>query len=320
MKDVITFGAFLALSLIAIIIAIYVLSATLLGRAKTLLKTQLGKEDQQHIIDTRKRIESLTLELQKTQPTGTIGDQLKKQINDLNAKEDEYKSSLRKIERSFRPLALNWGVLFPSSILLLALIFISLAAYGNSVSWTTIAQLIVFILGILCEFSAIAFIVFSLRLIEKVAVSSDELLLKMTVDAFKIAQKDMRNEETPFVAINITDPTFPLDVQAGSTFSIKGYIELLNGPSANSFYLHCGIPMDFEYDPPKDFSINTNYNASTPFKNKVLLQNLTLVPNNSMGFSVSIKAPTKKQQYKIYFAPAGSGMTQPWVFLNITTI
>lgn len=219
----------LALVLIGIIITVFVLTVTLLGRAAKLAKEKRTETEQKSKQEFDKDIATLNQKL-KENPSDLGG--LKKQIADLESKKNYTENQLKELEIKYRALGLKESVFAPGGLFLTSLVF------GNwiiLISQSQIWKFISFSLSLIFLAYGIKKIKLTLQAVSDVSLSTDDYQSAQLQNALIQALKTVENEKEPRPSIIFKEKSpfiFKINTEATIEFSIilltPGNIEAKN--------------------------------------------------------------------------------------------
>ncbi len=201
---------YLALALLAIVITVFVLAVSLLGRAVRISSEEQQKAEQERQQHNREQLVGIQGELDTAKETGKRPD-----IEKLELSLEKLKGQIKKHERKIawilwkpRLLKATWGVFIPGILFLFSAVFASLALnFQTSLN----LSLYLWILSLISMLSGVTLICLILRVIEGVAVTTDETsfirqkeMLKTALIEFNESNKpklsfQFRDDEPPFI-------------------------------------------------------------------------------------------------------------------------
>ncbi|MBA7467212.1 hypothetical protein ES707_02424 [subsurface metagenome] len=239
---------FLALGLLTIVITIFVFAVSLLGRAMEAAARSENEKLAERKENNAKEMTAMKKEIEKAEASGQIPRGMIRRLKKLEERDKKFDKELSKIRRAPELLTVKSGVLPVGSCLLAALILSGAAWYlsnGQVFSW--IIPVLIWILGLAAIGYSIYGIYRCLRVIESVAITSEEAALKRTVEAFKIAEKELEEEKKPELALAFEDKQPPFHVEAEAETSLTINIRLSSGDVARKPEVIFVAPPDFEF-------------------------------------------------------------------------
>lgn len=328
MANIYGYFIFLDFTLLAIIIAIYVLSATMLGAAKSITETQLKTEAERHVKQLTDSITSVKEELTKQEKAKNpleTEESLRAQLKQLESEKTKNSHNLQKINQLLKSLSLKHAVFIPCAVIILSMILFSLASYGISVEWSQKWHLLLFVLGIVAIFITGWLMVKPLQSIQNIAISTEQQSRSNLVEALKTAlredRRDLKEESKPLVKVEIKTPRFPLTLALGQEQLIAGEIYLEKGELAQNVSLHFGVPLPFIFT---QFGttplVNAEALAGKLYFDTATINNATLVPGQKYQFFLKIINSTQPGSFLIYYSVHGAGLTQQFSYLGVTII
>jgi len=288
---------FLALTVLGILVTIFVFAVALLGRALEVAAqaekeklTERKKNNEQEMGKIKKEID---------EAKGQIPKGLTKKLLKLEKKDKEFEKDLSKIRRAPELLTVKGGVI-PAGIFLIAALTLS------GVSWylSTIGNLLP-IVPVLVWVPGLGFVGYSvfricrtLKVIENVAITSEEAALRRTVEAFKTAQAELEEAKKPKLKLVFSPKKSSFEIEAGKQTSLRFLVYVVQGDIARHAAAYFFAPPDFEFpgheswrqrEDSKDFEnfVSTRYDLKDVRKT---------ISNPGV---LNIKAPTKTGSYAI---------------------
>ncbi len=239
---------FLALGLLAIVITIFVFAVSLLGRAMEAAAKSENEKLAERKENNAKEMTAMKKEIEKAEASGQIPRGMIRGLKKLEKRDKKFEKELSKIRRAPELLTVKGGVLPVGSCLLAALILSGGAWYlsnGQVFSW--IIPVLIWILGLAAIGYSIYGIYRCLRVIESVAITSEEAALRRTMEAFKISQKELEEERKPELSLEFKGKKFPLHVKTDSEESLTLSLDLAKGDFAEDVVVHIGVPPGFDF-------------------------------------------------------------------------
>ena len=239
---------FLALGLLAIVITIFVFAVSLLGRAMEAAAKSEKEKLAERKENNAKEMTAMKKEIEEAEANGQIPRGMIRKLKKLEKRDKKFGKELSKIRRAPELLTVKGGVLPVGSCLLGALILNGGAWYlsnGQIFSW--IIPVLIWILGLVATGYSISRIYQCLKTIESVAITSEESALKRTVEAFKIAEKELEEEKKPELALAFEGKQPPFHVEAEAETSLTINIRLSSGDVARKPEVILVAPPDFEF-------------------------------------------------------------------------
>lgn len=287
---------FLALALLAILITIFVFAVSLLGRAME----AAAKTEKEKLLERKennvKAMEAIKKKIDEAE--GQIPKGLTKQLEKLEKADGEFDRELAKIRKAPELLTVKGGVAPPASYLLGALI-LSAGAWGLS-DMQNFVPVTFWILGLAAIVYSIFRIYRSLKVIESVAVTSEEAALKRTVEAFKIAQKALEEERKPELALKFEGKLPPFHMKAGSELTLDFHLDLVKGEEAIEPRVYFLAPPGFSFPGRKEYKQRADHPYIPNYITTVI--KLTDVPSMLVSpGSVVLKAPFEANTFSLFY-------------------
>ena len=129
---------FLSIALLAIVVTVFVLAVSLLGRAVRLSVEEQTQAEEKRKQDTENEIKEIQRKLDQAKTQGWLDvEDLTKNLSDLNRKETRHLWKLRWIKIKPKLLTASWGALVPGAFFLISVIFSALALHLQNGGLTT---------------------------------------------------------------------------------------------------------------------------------------------------------------------------------------
>jgi hypothetical protein len=295
---------FLALGLLAIVIAVFVFAVSLLGRA---META-ARDEQAKLAERKDRnaeaIVAIKEDIAEIESGNKIPKRLTRQLKKLQSQNDKFEKELGKIRKAPDSLTASGGVFHPCAFLLIALVLSSIAWYLSTIAnveW--MIPLFIWILSLVAIGYSTYRICISLNVIQDVAITSEEAWIKKTVEAFKIAEKELEDERKPQLELYFPDEQPPFHIEAQSEIRINYNLRITRGNIAKNvsiaFWLQPKLefvdtvkPLPAPYSPYKDYA-------------SAIFSVLDIRASMGRNLHLKVKAPSETGNYiiayKLYF-------------------
>lgn len=242
---------FLALTLLAIVITVFVFAVSLLGRAVEAAAESESDKLAERKEDNAKQMAAIKKEIEESEASGQIPKGLIHRLKKLEKRDEKFEKELSKIKRAPELLTVRGAVVHPGISLGIALVFTGLAWYLSSLAIPTV-PVIIWILGLAAIGYSISRIYKSLRVVESVAITSEEAALIREKEALKMAFREHEEAKKPKLELMFEGKEFPLHVKADSEVKLTLMIHMLKGDSAEDVSVHFAIPPSFDFPHEKD--------------------------------------------------------------------
>ncbi len=210
----------LDLILIGVIITIFVLTVTFLGRAAKLARDIKTETEQKSKQEFDKEISLLQ---QKVKDSPDDLESLKQQISELEEKKKYTVDQLNLLEKKYNALGLKESVLLPGTLFLLSLIFGNwVILISGKQSWECAS----FLLALIFLVCGVNKIISALRTISDVSLNTDDHQFKQLENALTQALKTVESDKEPRPVVKFIE-TPPFVFKANSSGEIKFEIDLL---------------------------------------------------------------------------------------------
>lgn len=157
-------------------------------------------------------------------------------------------------------------------------------------------QFLYFGLGLVTLSFGIVFICLTLRVIESVAVTSEEAAFTREVEALKKAMKETEEEKKPKLKVSLNEKMLPISMRPESNKDIEFKLEIGRGDIAKQTGLFVHAPSGFEFLPESV--------RCTPYAENVVsafLSGGNVLQGIEKRVKVTIKAPLQPNQYIILY-------------------
>jgi hypothetical protein len=288
---------FLALALLAIVVAIFVFAVSLLGRAMQAAATSEREKLTERKESNVREMEAMQKDIEKAKETGRIPKGLIRKLKKLEKRDRNFEKELSKIRRAPELLTVRGGVVHPGIFLGIALVLTGVAWYLSGIEIPT-APVIMWGLGLAAIGYSIYRIYRSLKVVESVAITSEEAALKRTVEAFKIAQKELEEERRPELRLSLVDEKFPLRVRADSESSFRLRLNLTKGEFAEDVEIHVCLPPGFDFPNEQTYTLSSSH----PYPNYIgMVWRKGRIIQLDYQRTITFKLPSTAGKYNIVF-------------------
>lgn len=234
---------FVAIGLLAIIITVFVLAVSLLGRA-----VKLSLEDQEKAENNRKAdTERTRAELKGKLDQATYDrESLEKSLKEYKKKVEKHDRTLRWIRWKPNFLKANWGVFVPGLFFIIVIGISAFARYQLG-QLNTDFQYLYFGLSLFALSVGIVFICLTLKVIEGVAITSEETASVRQKEIYKAAMIELEELKRPYLDIQFRGIKFPLKLKINTECELQAIVRLLKGEIAENIETHIGLPIEFKF-------------------------------------------------------------------------
>lgn len=287
---------FLAIALLAIAITVFVLAVSLLGRAVRMSVEEQEKVEKDRKEDNDKRLQEIQGELDRAKKKGIQPDikRLDKILKGLKRKERIHLLKLWWIKRKPAFLRASWGALIPGAFFLIAIVLSVLALYWAHEA--SIASIYMW-LAVAAMFFGICFVCLTLKVIESVAVTSEETAFSREVQRMKTALREFEEERKPELRLEFRDKQPPFSMVTESEESIKFGVGLSKGGIARKVEVAFFAPSGFKFPD----STSTRPAIFLPDYATTLIEVGDVSEPLVTPRSVKLKAPSKPKTYLVFY-------------------
>lgn len=252
---------FLAVTLLAIVITIFVFAVSLLGRAVEVASREQEKTTREQKDATEREIAEMQKQISALMKKKRIGQELReleKRLKQLRKQDKNFEKKLSRIGSMPELLRVKGAVIHPGISLGIALTLTGVAWYLSSIGIPTVPA-IIWGLGLAAIGYSIYRIYRSLKVVESVAITSEEAALKRTVEAYKIAQKELEEEKKPELQLTFRGKEFPLHVKADSEVSLPLELRMRKGNFAEDVSVHIIASPGFDFLGLKSYTLDSDH-------------------------------------------------------------
>lgn len=294
---------FLAVTLLAIVITIFVFAVSLLGRAVEAASREQEKTTREQKDATEREIAEMQKQVSDLMKKKRIGQELReleKRLKQLRKQDNNFAKKLSRIGRAPELLRVKGGVLPPAISLGIAMILTGLAWYlPNTIQTFTVPiPFIIWILGLAAIGYSISCIYRSLRVVESVAITSEEAALMREKEALKMAFKELEEERKPKLELEFYGEKLPLRMKSNSEKEVEVRLSLVQGDEAVDILLYLAAPPGFDFPGEETYT----QDADHPTVPNYITANIPS-PNIKKGIAqplkIKIKAPARKDKFDL---------------------
>ncbi len=291
---------FLSIGLFAVVITVFVLAVSLLGRAVNMAIEGQEKANKEQKEADEKELGKIQGELSEAKEEGRRPDvqRLSKAINSLKRKKRINNWKLKWINAKPKFLGALWGAFIPGAFLLTSAIISIVAIYiGNGTPEMFPYLLIAGIaLGV-----GICFICLSLKVIEGVARVSEDVAFQRDVDIFKTSLRDVEKEKKAKLALQFHKESPPFHVKADSVVTIDYTVGLIEGKYVDDVRLFFFAPKGFDF-PGQPTLIQPEDSESAPgYLTAIINIQGSILRNIIQPGRIGIKMPSEADKYPLYY-------------------
>lgn len=246
MESIYQLTFFLALALLAIVITVFVLAVSLLGRAVKMSSKEQEKAAKEQKDTTEKEIVKIEKEITEARKTGQLNiEQLENRLKQMRKQDKKYERALRHIKAKPKFLRARWGALIPGAFFVGSIILSGLAV--NLLDSAFIASLCLWGVALITIGTGIYLICQSLIVIEGVAITSEETAFVREAEVFKTALRELEEEKKPKLAFLFVDKQPPFHIGSGEELEVEFDIFLIQGTIAKKPEVAIFAPPSFDF-------------------------------------------------------------------------
>jgi len=305
---------FLGTAFLAITVTVYVLAVSLLGRAVRLSSEEQVREEEERTKDIESRIKEIHKELDEAKAKNRIDvRKLTNDLQDLERKESQHKWKLRWIRIKPKLLTSGWGVLLPGFFFLTAITLSAFALYQSTIPnldyqvrylWFAIFAMVV----------GMFVVCLILKVIEGIAISSEETSFIREKDMLKSVFREIEEEKRPELRLDLGEYLPPLHLAADSESTFEFGVGLSKGNIANNPIVYFLAPKGFDFvEAQKGPRPTGRYKEMVSVKYE--LKNIRKPFYNL--FIVKLKAPSKANTYTLIYELVCDGFDSGYNELDV---
>lgn len=291
---------FLALTLLAIVVTVFVFAPSLLGRALKVAAS--GERDKltERRNNIAKEMQDLKIEIAKGEANGQIPTGLRRSLNKLEKIDKKFEKELSKIRKTPKSLTVKGGIVPSSALLLAALILSGVAWYLSNIQvFTWVVPILVWILAVLAIGSSIYRMYQSLRVIEGVALTSEETALVRDTEVFKRALEEVEEHKRPELQLAFPGNQPPFHMRANTEMSLALRLSLIKGDLAEHVSVHLLAPPGFGFPHSETYLLPPDHYYANYIGTQWQIETAVRGPTHEK--TLSIKAPSKVGSFRIVY-------------------
>ena len=315
---------FASLTLLAIIVAIFVLAASLLGRAIHQASEEQRRESEREKDEAEAQAAKLgkaIAEVQKKLNSADTAEAINSLKKELRQYEKECKASKKKSRKAarrygrYRVLTVQWGIL-PSSVLVL--VSLVLAAAGDAVTDDVAGYALLSLSGLLLV-GACYRIYQSLGVVQGVAVTTEEAQFEREAQALGAALERHEEKRRPRLALNFRDRKPPYTFKVGAEEVITFVVSLKRGDIARHASVLFFAPEGFEFPGKTTWRQHADF---SPLPNALTAEVPLgdLIAAISFAQSVTMKLPAKVGVYTVKYRLCCEGFEGEYEQIQVNLI
>lgn len=286
---------FLSIALIAIVATVFVIAASLLGRAieeASREQTEIAERESREFDET---IAGLQQKLKAAKTPKAIGD-LQKELDEYERKKRKLEKDSERISQRYGLLTVKGAVLYPGTFFLISLVLAGAASYLATVPLVSAANSL-WGLALLALAWGCYRILQCLKVIQSVAITSEEAQLKRTTQAFEIALERHEEARRPKLELEFKKRKPPFSFKSGVEETIEFGITLEQGDAAKGAEVWFFAVEGFEFPKVRTWYQDSNFVIPNALTTSFSLGDLK--SGISYNRSLTIKTPLKIDEYSL---------------------
>jgi ABC-type multidrug transport system fused ATPase/permease subunit len=285
---------FLAIALIAIVATVFVIAASLLGRAieeSSREHAEIARRESREFDET---IAGLRQKLNKAKKAKTI-DELKKEIKEYEKKKKEREKDLKRISQRYGLLTVKGTVLYPGMFFLISLVLAGAARYVATLPSVAAANSL-WGLSLVALIWGSYRILQCLKVIQSVAITTEEAQFKRTTQALEMALERHEESKRPTLGLEF-EKKLPFIFRPSAVENIEFKIGFYQGDKAKAAEVWFFAPEGFEFPRRDTWHQSSDYAIPNAITAKVVLGDLRRWFKHKNR--ITIKTPPKVGDYNL---------------------
>lgn len=294
----------LGIALLALVIPVFVLTVSLLGRAIENATREREQAERRQRNETQNKIETVKQALDEAQTSGDL-QKVPDYKKDLRRLQKLGKRRLRRIERSSQVLTAEGSVVYPGLLFLLAT---ALSSSALLLSGRPIGAVKFLNWGLVPWLFSLAFTVLGilrlwkcLKVVQSIAVTSEEATFRHNVTALKQALREVQEETLPEIRLLWRGEAPPFVFEAKTTTTIGFAMTLSRGPVAEHTETWFFAPPGFEFPDMRSWLQDDDHGDISGFVTTAIKETEPLIKGTNYVRSLKIKMPQKEGAYTLYY-------------------
>ncbi|MEK7281957.1 MAG: hypothetical protein AAB037_06390 [Chloroflexota bacterium] len=299
----------LSVALLVIIITVFVLSVTLLGRALESARVAAKEAHQKEKENLVNSLTQLEQRLKAAEQKGDLIEDIKRQIEEHEKERKAIEKKAKTALRDFELLKVRGCVLYPGVLLLFAS---ALATGARLIDSTTDTAIFTF------DLSGIALAIWALWLlsaatllgglfriyevlevIEKVAVTGGEAQFQKQVEALKMALYQHEEGKRPVLEFEFIDNQLPFTLKPGIEGEVRYHVRLTQGDVAHNTEVWFYAPKGFDFTGKDTWHQEEDFVPSRALTCKEVIA--TMLRGIWQRRTLKIKPPTEEDEYLLSY-------------------
>lgn len=288
---------FLSIALIAIVATVFVIAASLLGRAIE----EAAREQEEVARKKESEFDETIAELQ----TKSNEAETDKAIDDLKKQIDEYEERKRKAEKESEGISKRYGlltvsgaVLYPGMFFLFSIVLAGIARYTATVPLTLVSN-ILWGLALVALIWGSYRICKCLKVIESVAITTEEAQFKKNTQALEMALKRHEESKRPKLELNFKKRRTPFSFKPNAEETIDFNVRVEHGFVAKNVEVWFFAPKVFEF--PGEDTGHQDSDFVIPDALTAVIKMGDLMHGTRYPKSINIKMPSKTGEYSLLY-------------------
>lgn len=232
-------------ALLAVLLPLYVLAVSLLGRAIGIARGLKRKIAAEQANRAKAETEEAARELQNGDTKAA-----RDRLNSAEKEEKQATKELKQVDKRYNLLSLRCCVIIPGALLLTAAVLSavaeSLASDATNLGALSWIALFSWVLSLLFIALAASRLIRALSVVQEVSLASEETALRRTTEALKTALSELEDEKRPELDLMWWDPVPPIHVSSSGEFQVKYGLVLTKAEVARSVLESLFVPPGFE--------------------------------------------------------------------------
>lgn len=295
---------FLALTLLAVLVPVFVFAVSFLGRAIERAREEEESIRREHEQKMKEEIREAQSEFKEATTKGGSVQQVKEHLDKLLKEEKRYHKETKKARKGFVRLTVRGAVIYPGFLLLVTLVLAVFARYLGNLSansaQVSVAGLLVWGAGLVALLFSLNLILRSLASVQKVALTSEAAYFLRMKDALKEALMEHEEARQPQLILSFKEQ-LPIRLNAGSEQEIKYLVKLIKGDLAINAEVWFFAPDGFRF-PGKEWRLPSDDRFYPNFVKTEITPEKVLKWGINYMYNLSIVTPVEAGEYTLGYS------------------
>ena len=294
---------FLALTLLAVLVPVFVFAVSFLGRAIERAREEEESIRGEHERKKKQEIAEAQSALEQASTKGGSVQQAKERVDNLLDEEERYDEETKQVRKGFIRLTVKGAVIYPGFLLLVTLVLAIFARYLENLSPSNAPLLVIGLFiwggGLVALFFSLKAILGTLLSIQKVALTSEAAYFARMKDALMGALIEQEEARLPVLVLRFA-ANVPLTFAPEDSRKIGFRVALKRGPVGKETTIYFFTPPEFDFPGQKSYFQSQDRGNIAGYRTRIIELGNVRQGIENIG-SVTIKAAMKPGKYTLYY-------------------